>query len=549
METTKHAPVVVVNLDESQFIIVEHVCIKELNMKVHEDERDDWDLKWTDNNINPEDLSRMKKFQKINHFPGMSTIARKNMLAIHISRMQKLFPNEFDFMPRSWSAPIDKFELKLFLSNKPGVYLIVKPDSGSQGRGIFLTRNLDEIDARKHLVQEYISNPYLIEGLKFDLRLYVLISGCDPLRIFIFKEGLARFATDEYDPPNYNNYENTFMHLTNYAINKWNDAYRNNQFLIRDNVGHKRSLTAIMNYLKQQREDTDGLMERIEDMVIKTIIMAKPTLTHNYHACQPEDYSNSMCFEILGFDILIDDDLNPFILEVNATPSFATNSPLDWNLKKAVILNSLKIVNLSSENKEKWNLREKFLHVQRKLHGFTWKLNPDQKEVIKDRMKEKRNDWELQNLGGFRRIYPTEDSDKYDKFIDAAEEIYQKFTGIKRPTRKLSPDLLNISVNVLRKKSSSVSKLSASIADQDELYSRLAQPHERVVKTKFLPKVIYHHHESTSKILKMSPSSIQKIDLAPKQLKQTQGLLENRIKGKLNVPMDIKIIHRKSPGK
>jgi tubulin polyglutamylase TTLL6/13 len=41
-------------------------------------------------------------------------------------------------------------------------------------------------------------NPYLIEDLKWDLRLYVLISDLVPLRIFIYKEGMARFATEPY---------------------------------------------------------------------------------------------------------------------------------------------------------------------------------------------------------------------------------------------------------------------------------------------------------------------------------------------------------------
>jgi tubulin polyglutamylase TTLL6/13 len=339
------------------------------------------------------------------------------------------------------------------------------------------------------------------------------------------------------------------MHLTNYAINKWSQAYRNNQFAVRDNIGHKRSLTAILKYLKQQREDTDGLMERIEDIIIKTIILAKPTISHNYHACQPEDYSNSMCFEILGFDIFIDEELNPFLLEVNETPSFATNSPLDWSIKKAVVLSSLKIANISSQNREKWNFREKFLHIQRKFHGFTWKLSPDQKETIKDKIREKRNDWENTNLGGFKRIYPTENSDTYDKFIDSAEEIYQKFTGIKKVTRKLSPDLLSTSIDAHKKKSQSVKKLSSANVDPDELYSRLAQIPTRKVKTKLLPKVIYHHHDSTKNILKMSPSNIQKIELGPKPTKLNSSGLSIGHKNRANLPMDIKIVHRKTPAK
>ena len=70
------------------------------------------------------------------------------------------------------------------------------------------------------MVQRYLHKPFLIEGLKFDMRIYVLIAGVDPLRIFVFEDGLARFATEPYVPPRTENLENKFMHLTNYAINK-----------------------------------------------------------------------------------------------------------------------------------------------------------------------------------------------------------------------------------------------------------------------------------------------------------------------------------------
>ena len=60
------------------------------------------------------------------------------------------------------------------------------------------------------------------DGYKFDCRLYVLIKNLEPLKIFLYKEGLARFATEPFKKPKNNNLDNLFMHLTNYAINKKN---------------------------------------------------------------------------------------------------------------------------------------------------------------------------------------------------------------------------------------------------------------------------------------------------------------------------------------
>ena len=55
------------------------------------------------------------------------------------------------------------------------------------------------------ICQQYVAKPFLIDGFKFDLRIYILISSCDPLRIFVYKDGLARFATVQYSEPSNSN--------------------------------------------------------------------------------------------------------------------------------------------------------------------------------------------------------------------------------------------------------------------------------------------------------------------------------------------------------
>ena len=85
---------------------------------------------------------------------------------------------------------------------------------------------MDEIADQEHVVvQRYLHKPYLIDNLKFDLRIYVLVACSSPLRLYLYKEGLGRFATEEYVGPNRDNLDNMMMHLTNYAINKENPNF------------------------------------------------------------------------------------------------------------------------------------------------------------------------------------------------------------------------------------------------------------------------------------------------------------------------------------
>jgi tubulin polyglutamylase TTLL6/13 len=130
---------------------------------------------------------------------------------------------------------------------------IIKPEGDSQGRGIFLSRRLDQIEASAKdqgmVVQEYLERPHLIDELKYDLRIYVLVYGVNPLRIYIHKYGLVRFCTESYNKPTNYNLKHLYMHLTNYAINKNNADFQQNQDEDGEEEGHKRSLRAILEIL------------------------------------------------------------------------------------------------------------------------------------------------------------------------------------------------------------------------------------------------------------------------------------------------------------
>ena len=128
----------------------------------------------------------------------MFALARKDHLARNLNNMFKRFPVEFKFYPQTWLLPGEygDFRKQFKDKSKGRKTFISKPEASCQGRGIFLTRNLEDFEVSGHyVVQRYIHKAFLIDKLKFDLRIYVLLCGVDPLRIYFYNEGLCRLAT------------------------------------------------------------------------------------------------------------------------------------------------------------------------------------------------------------------------------------------------------------------------------------------------------------------------------------------------------------------
>ena len=127
-------------------------------------------------------------------------------------------------IPQSFILPAEQEDLTQFVKDNncdQAKHLwIVKPPNGNSGHGIQVVDDIDSLKFKEStLVQKYVTNPFLIKGHKFDLRLYVLITSLDPLIVYLYGDGLVRFATQPYTNSQ-DKLQDKFIHLTNFAINK-----------------------------------------------------------------------------------------------------------------------------------------------------------------------------------------------------------------------------------------------------------------------------------------------------------------------------------------
>uniref|UniRef100_A0A5K3F897 Tubulin polyglutamylase TTLL5 n=1 Tax=Mesocestoides corti TaxID=53468 RepID=A0A5K3F897_MESCO len=206
--------------------------------------------------------------------------------------------------------------------------------ASARGIGVHLVNKFAEISKRKKsIAQAYISEPYLINGHKFDLRLYVYASSVDPLRLYIHKNGLVRFASQKYSNLQLH-VANRFVHLTNYSVNKRNSNYLQCNSSA-EKESHKWPLQVLWRYLEKEGHDTAKLWTSIKYIVFKTMAsaVAKMASLVLHNVARRESVH-----ELFGFDILIDSHLRPWLLEVNISPSLHTSSQLDNTIKSEVVV-------------------------------------------------------------------------------------------------------------------------------------------------------------------------------------------------------------------
>lgn len=336
---------------------------------------DDWNFYWgtiqtVRNVFSVESGFRLSDDQVINHFPSHYELTRKDLMVKNLKRYRKDLEKEgsllaekdatgaykhLDFIPVTFMLPADYNLFVEEFRKNPSSTWIMKPCGKARGIGIFLINKLSQLkkwsrDSKTnsftapstkdmYVIARYIDNPLLIGGKKFDLRLYVLVTSFRPLKCYMFRPGFCRFCTVKYNT-NVNELDNMFVHLTNVSIQKHGEEYNSVH-------GGKWTIHNLRIFLEGTRgkEVADKLFDEISWITVHSLKAVANSMANDRH-----------CFECYGYDIIIDDNLKPWLIEVNASPSLTSTTSSDRIMKYKLISDLINIVVPPGEMPDvKWN--------------------------------------------------------------------------------------------------------------------------------------------------------------------------------------------------
>eukprot|EP00397_Hematodinium_sp_SG-2012_P002465 GEMP01002471.1.p1 GENE.GEMP01002471.1~~GEMP01002471.1.p1 ORF type:complete len:1127 (+),score=211.50 GEMP01002471.1:178-3558(+) len=323
-------------------------AIKRLGWKQKPPKSLDASIVWLGIHASPENLTPYQIYSKIE---GFDLLCKKSAMAALVNLMHDAFPHLFQFMPKTWILRWDKFDQAMALAQtmreKKGSTFICKPSGGSFGRGIRLVKKWADLkrimkqiwpieeNKWKHrqkrpeyVIQRYISRPLLVDGYKFDLRVYVVVTSILPLTAYIFDEGHGRFCTHQYKKPREENLKDPFMHVTNCNVNARSGKFQSSRAHDR---GSKRSLSSILEWVELHNGPNAATMfASIKELCERTLMALLPGLIMQYSTRGPTvglHPHGPKGFQLIGFDILFEENHRIRLIEVNSNPSMSCMLP------------------------------------------------------------------------------------------------------------------------------------------------------------------------------------------------------------------------------
>lgn len=288
---------------------------------------ENWDVLWAHNypfNELKSTMQSLKPYQRVNHFPGSGYISNKVSLAV----------SGLPYIPRAFRMPGEKDALLKFAKVNPNMMFVQKSNNH---RGIKIEK-LDNLNlgTEGSFVQEFVHNPLLVDGYKFDIGVYTIITSIQPLRVYIFMgDVLFRFCPEKYhpfDPEVRNKYVVGDDYLPTWKVPSLKPFYT------KYGSGMKSSFDA---WLKSQGKDASVVWDSVSD-AIRTVFYAKESLFIQAGKSYPKTHN---FFEMYRFDFVIDDQLQVHLMEANMSPNLSSSHFKENRLLyEQVVFNYLSLV-------------------------------------------------------------------------------------------------------------------------------------------------------------------------------------------------------------
>ena len=366
-------------------------------------ELDEWTLCWnTGQAVDLDLLKRLQPHHRVNKFlKSRSVLTQKQKLWSTVRSTQKGAGGEDDydatFMPTTFILPNEADDLEAWIL-KERLRWIYKPAAASCGSGIQVhepplkrassgEEDLSQLDgippippsirSTRGIASAYLSDPYLVDGKKFDLRLYVLVTSFDPLIAYIHTSGIVRFATEDY-----NLHKDDLLceraHICNYAVNKNSETFVKSIGGPSEANGQAGSIWSLSGFKERLEADLRSkdvkwvekaakVWAAVDSLILQTLNAAAPAMRAS-GAVEEEEGSggsavtaaaeeldaaqSACCFQLYGFDVMLDANGKPWLLEVNGDPGLRTESPIFLQINAPMVADLLNLIGLSSPSED-----------------------------------------------------------------------------------------------------------------------------------------------------------------------------------------------------
>lgn len=206
----------------------------------------------------------------------------------------------------------------------------VKEEKAGATRKVKNVRSLVK-ELQNVIIQKYEDKPLLYKGKKFDLRVYMLIS-CTKPYLVLYNDGYCRISLNDYNLDDFNTKEGKITHMTNNSVQKKHPEYKERKEETIIDMNELKQYLLSEGTIQSEEEFHSKVTNKIKEIMRIMFLQVKDRLDRTYG-----------CFELLGWDFLIDENLNPSLIEININPALFTDTSTQKRIIPKLIRDTIDI--------------------------------------------------------------------------------------------------------------------------------------------------------------------------------------------------------------